>query len=244
MNIAAIIMAAGKGERMKARLHKVLHKVGGKPLVWYGLENIKNAGISNVNVVVGSQANQIKKALGDDVNFIKSEPKGTGWAVKVALPEIDHKFSTILVINGDDAVFYKTQTIKELIQKHLDSKAKMTVLTSIQENTSISGRVIRDKKGRFLSIKANSKLSEEELKSNKEIICGIYLFEREWLERELSELLPSKISGEYLLTSLIFSAIEQNSLLDVKLRDSNEWRSVNNKQELLEARKLWRQIHG
>lgn len=241
--IASIILAAGRGTRMKSQKAKPLQTVGGKTLVTHAINQLQNLEIDKRICVIGFQSEKVKKVIGKGAQTIVQEPQlGTGHAVLVALPLISANYSTILVMNADDAVFYQTSTLKNIIKEHLESRVKMTIVTSIQEKTNVSGRVIRDKSDQIIDIKANSKMSSEELTQNHEVVCGIYLFDRSWVEKFLPK--TQRVSnGEYLLTDLIYVAIRQNTLKGIKLSDSNQWRSINTLEELISARRLWKELH-
>lgn len=242
--ITAIVLAAGKGTRMKSQLPKVLHKVDGKPILHYTLENLSKLNLGKTLTVIGYKANLVKKTIGNKSQcIIQQEQMGTGHAVSEALPYLPEKCTTVLIVNGDDSAFYKHQTLVDIINKHLQSSAKMTILTSIQEGVEVSGRVIRNKQGKMVTVKANSELTEEQLKHNHEVVCGFYLFERKWLQEELPKVEKSR-SGEYNITALIYTALSTSKLQDIQLEDSNEWKSINTKNELKRARQLWRKLYA
>lgn len=243
MKIASIILAAGRGSRMSSSLPKVLQKINKKPLILHSLEKLKKLNLDKIIVVVGYGKDQVLKTIKDTEWIEQTELLGTGYATKIALSKIPRDIRTVMVVNGDDSVFYKPQTLKKIIDKHLKSAAKMTIVTSIQDRVDISGRVIRDEKGRILQIKPNSKMSHEELQREKEVICGLYLFDRNWMEKELPRVEKGK-AGEYNLTTLIDFALAQDKLLDIRLKDPNEWRSINTPRELKAARALWRNLYG
>lgn len=233
--VSAIVLAAGKGTRMKSDLPKVLHQVGDKPMIMHTLDILSQLKLDQILVVVGYKSDLVKKALEKDWNFVEQKNQlGTGHAVKVSMPHIAKNCETILVVNGDDSLFYQPQTIKNFIKSHSKKAASLSVLTALHPTAQVSGRVLRDNQGRFAGIEPGQ--------TGDEVICGLYLFNKRWLEIHLPNLKKSK-SGEYLLTDLIELALEQGALNEVKLSDPNEWRSVNTPKELAEARALWRKIH-
>lgn len=240
--IAAIILAAGQGTRMKSEIPKVLHTIGGKPIVWHTLTMLNQLNIDNILIVIGYKEDQVKAQLGPSHNYIsQKEQLGTGHAVSQSLPHLPPNISTIIVLNGDDSAFYQPNTVANFIDQHLKANAKMTIVTTIQKDVEISGRVIRNKDGDITGIKANSQMSEEELRNNNELVCGLYLFDRQWLEKYLPKVEISR-SGEYNITGLIGIAIQQSSLQALKLPDSAQWQSINTQRELEKARRLWQQL--
>lgn len=243
-HIIAIILAGGKGTRMESDLPKVLHTINNKPLVQHTIEKLLLAGLKEIIVVVGYKENKIREALGDSVSFVsQKEPLGTGHAVLQVLPLLPPETTTIVVLNGDDSAFYKPETLKQVINEHLKSKAMMTILTTEQKDAEVSGRVMRDKNNKIAGIKANSKMSAEELRNNNELVCGLYLFNRKWLEKNLPKVEISP-KGEYNITGLIEVAIQEKALQDIKLTDPDEWKSVNTQKELQKAQLLWKQLYG
>ncbi|MBI4038176.1 NTP transferase domain-containing protein [Candidatus Daviesbacteria bacterium] len=241
--IAAIVLAAGKGTRMGSSIPKVLLQIGGKTLVTHTLDKLQVVGINHIYIVVGFQKNEVKKILDKKWNFIDQKKMlGTGDAVKKALRHIPKEVDKILVINSDDALFYQPKTLTEIIHRYLKSKAKMTILTSIQKGVDISGRVIRNEIGKIIEIKPNSQMSEEELKQNNEVVCGLYIFDRDWLEKELPKIKPGK-KGEYNITSLIDIALQFNLLQDIILSNPDEWRSINTPREYKNAKNLWQKLY-
>lgn len=240
--IAAIVLAAGKGTRMNSELPKVLHTIEDKPIVQYTLNTLDKLGLGTTLVVVGYKEEQVRQSLGETHNYIsQKEQLGTGHAVLQALPNLPDEINTVLVLNGDDSAFYKAETLAHLINQHLESGTSMTILTTIRKDAAISGRVIRNAQGQVTGIKANSKMSEEELKKNNELICGLYLFKRQWLEENLPKVEISP-KGEYNITGLIDTAIQQSSLQTLELSDPCEWQSINTQEELEKARKLWKSL--
>jgi len=239
-SIATIILAGGKGTRMNSDLPKVLHKVGGQPIVNHILNQLEQLKLGQIYVVIGHKKELVKSKLGTKWQYVTQEqPLGTGDAVKTALNILDGQPETIVVFNGDDSAFYTKKTIQKILKSHHESNSKMTILTAIKENVDISGRVMRDSQGKIVEIKANSKMSPEELREHNELVCGFYLFDGKWLEEQLHKVEPSK-NGEYNITKLIDFALKENNLLDITLADPHEWQSINTKRELAKARRLWR----
>ncbi|MCL4367066.1 NTP transferase domain-containing protein [Patescibacteria group bacterium] len=242
--VAAIVLAGGKGTRMNSDLPKVLHKIQGKPIVSHTILVLEKIGLGHINVVTGYKAELVKKTLGKNLNYsLQSEPLGTGHAVLSALPSIPKNITDIIVINGDDSAFYRPETISNIIRQHQQLNMAMTIVTTINEEAAVSGRVIRNQYGKIIGVKANSKLTPAELASNHEMVCGLYLFKRHFLEEHLPKVEFSP-KGEYNITALISTAIGLSELHDIRLENPQEWQSINTQRELQKARKLWKSFKG
>ncbi|QQG43251.1 MAG: NTP transferase domain-containing protein [Candidatus Daviesbacteria bacterium] len=234
-NVCAIVLAAGKGTRMQSSKPKVLSTINHQPILALTLKIFKKLNLEKILIVIGYKSDLVKKTLGDSWNFVQQKDLlGTGHAVLVALPALPTNCQTVVVINGDDSCFYKASTLTKIIYNHLKSAAKMTIMATVSKNAAISGRVVRDSSGKMIGIKTGQ--------DGNEVVCGIYLFNRKWLETRLPKV-KKALSGEILLTSLISVALEEGSLNEVKLTDPNQWRSINTKKELLAARRLWQKLH-
>lgn len=233
--VIAIVLAAGKGTRMESQKPKVLFTINRQPILSLTLKILKQLNLDKILVVIGYKSNLVRKTLGDSWDFVEqTELLGTGHAVLVALPFLPNSCQTVMVVNGDDSCFYKTQTLTKIIQNHLKSAAKMTIVATVSRNAAISGRVVRNEEGKMTGIKPGQEGSE--------VVCGLYLFDRNWLETNLPKIEKAK-SGEILLTRLIWRALEEGSLNEVKLTDPNQWRSINTQKELMSARRLWQKLH-
>ena len=239
-SIAVIILAAGRGTRMYSTLPKVLFTINKKPILAISLEKLDKLRLGQNLIVVGYRKELVQRKIriktGKRYQYIdQKELLGTGHAVLQALPHLSPQIQTVMVINGDDSAFYKTKTLKDIINQHINSKAKMTIVTANLKRADVYGRVVRDDTGRITNIKPD--------RDGSEIVCGLYLFDRLWLEEYLPKLEKSD-SGEYLLPRLIFTALENGALNSVKLADPKEWRSIDTPKELIDARKLWGDLYG
>jgi len=244
-SIEAIIIAAGKGTRLAggnpSPLPKVLYEIGGKPIISYTLELLKKVGLNKIIIVVGHQSELVKKAVGKDYKFaFQPQQLGTGHAVKTGLSEVSPQTQHVLVINGDDSAFYRPETIQKVVGRHLEEQNTLTFVTIEVEYPSGLGRVIR-KDGKLVRIVEENEASEEE-KKIKEVNDGVYIFNRAWLEKNISKIKKSP-SGEYYLVDLIGLAAESGERIEaVKLPNSSEWRGINTTDELKLADQLKRKI--
>lgn len=242
--IAAIVLAGGKGTRMGSNKPKPLHFLGGKPMLFHTIKHLKKAEISKIEVVVSYKKEAVKKAISELIRcgFVnQSEPTGTAHAVKCALTEISPLFKAVLVLNGDDSAFYKPETFKTVIHNHTKNNKKMTVVTTICKGTKLNSRVIRDRSGKFLGFRNIKDIPSDEVVSNHEVITGFYIFNRGWLEENIKKI-EIGTNGEYNLPTLIRLALREGQVNDFMIDDSREWQSINDKEELYKARKLWKKL--
>ena len=201
MNFKAIILAAGKGTRMKSKYPKVIHKVCGKEMVNHIIDVSKRSGVKDVVAILGHESEVVKKVLPKDTMIaMQTKQLGTGHAVKMAKEYINDE-DTIVILCGDTPLI-KEETLKKLFDYHIENDYTVTVLTTKVENPNGYGRVIRDKNGDLLKIVEQKDGNEQELEVN-EINSGIYCFKGEMLRESLDLLDNNNAQGEYYLTDTI-----------------------------------------
>jgi len=232
MKTVAVVLAAGKGVRMRSDLPKVSHLIFGKPMITWVLEAVKGLGIDDVFVVVGYRSEMVKSECEDfNVTFVEQkEQMGTGHAVMQAATHI--KDSLVIVLNGDMPLI-KTDTLKEFISQHLRSKsASATVLTAMLPDPGSYGRIVRSRDERILKIVEQRDATEEEL-AIKEINTGTYCFNSRDLFNALNEVKPDNAQKEYYLTDVIGILTKRDlPVYAYKARDPNEVLGVNTIEEL------------
>ena len=235
-DLSGIILAAGKGTRMKSRLPKAIHTICGRPMISFSLENLRNAGIINLIPVVGFNRHLVLREISRNLNFvIQRKTLGTGNAVKIALAKIDDKNKHVLVINADDSAFYKPETIKSVIETHKQNNSVITFVSLIQDDPTGLGRVVRNKDGGLKAI-IEEKDADNQQKKIKEVNDGLYIFNQKWLRKNINNLVKSPVTGEYYLTDLLKLAIGQKEKISIyKLPNSDEWQGINNPDQLCEA---------
>lgn len=237
-NIATIVLAAGKGTRLSGGAPsprpKVLYEVGGKPIILHTIEKLRKIGFGKIVIVVGHKAEDVKSAVGKGFIFAHQGKRlGTGHAAKVGLSYVSKGTKNIIVLNGDDSAFYKSETIKEVVEQHLSQRNTITFVTLTQGDPTGLGRIIR-KGGKVVGI-VEEKDATQDQKRIREINDGLYLFNRNWLEKYLPTIKKSAV-GEYYLVDLISLAVNQNEKVEAyKLSDSTEWKGVNTPEELSAA---------
>ncbi|MCJ7577095.1 MAG: NTP transferase domain-containing protein [candidate division Zixibacteria bacterium] len=231
--IVAVILAAGKGKRMKSDLPKVLHKLGGKPMVEYVVETAKRVGVEKIILVVGHKRDKTQKLLKHlDVEFvIQEEQLGTGHAVMQAKDHLTNFDGDVLILCGDMPLL-KSDTVRRLLEEHRRKKAVTTVLTAILEDPSGYGRIIRDEKGMVQKIVEEGDASADE-KKVKEINTGTFCFDSKSLFSVLDKITPDNKQGEYYLTDALEFLRKKNlPIWAVVVSNPQEGLGINSQEEL------------
>lgn len=240
--IAAIILAAGKGKRMKTlKQNKVVFKLADKHMILYTVDLLDKLKIETKIVVVGFAKKSVMDALKNRVIYaIQKKRLGTAHAVLCALEKLPKNVSDVLILQGDDSAFYKKQTIAKLIDLHLPSKGAFTFLTIEVDNPAGLGRIIRDKNDKLVAV-AEEKDATEEKKKINEVNPACYVISVNFLNKYLKKIEKSKVTGEYYLTSLIDLAIKNNEKIEAVKAGKIAWRGINTPSELKEAERLFLQ---
>ncbi|MBP5737790.1 MAG: NTP transferase domain-containing protein [Abditibacteriota bacterium] len=202
MNIAAVIMAAGRSTRMRSALPKGAHKICGKPMARHIIDTCRGAGADKIIVVVGHEKEKMMAALGDDVTYVEQkEQKGTGHACAQAFPELTEDVGTVLVFPADTPLV-DVKTVKDLIKTHKTEDNSVTLLGAYLSDALSYGRIIRGK-GTEIKAVVESKDADEETLKIGEFNTSIYAFRRDFLISSVSKLSTNNAQGEYYLTDLI-----------------------------------------
>lgn len=248
--ICAIVLAGGKGTRMNSSLPKVLHKIAGKPIIFWTLELLKELNFENPIVVTGYEADLVKETIkkgGYEVSFARQEKSlGTADAVSEGLKKAPQDCKTILVLFGDDSALYTPDTIRKFLSYHQNSNHPMIIITVKKDQPTPLGGLEKDGEGNVIGILTQGQMLENGIKEN-DVVCGAFCFERKWLEENLPRVAKSKISGEYPLPALIKIAADQNLFTGTyELKNPNEWSSINTLEELKRADEVKRRMifHG
>lgn len=231
-DIVAVVLAAGKGTRMKSNKSKLVHKIYGKELVKRVVETAEKSDIKDIIAVVGYKKEEVQRVLGDTVKYAyQEEMLGTGHAVLQAEEYLEGRKGKVVVLNGDVPII-RPETIKKLIEKSIKNKEYATVLTAIYNNPTGYGRIIRDDGGNVKEIVEEKDLSEEQ-KSNKEINAGIYCFDIDELLKALKELKPNNAQGELYLTDVVKIMNDKGLKTGaVIVKDNTEILGVNDRMQL------------
>ncbi|RSL30036.1 bifunctional UDP-N-acetylglucosamine diphosphorylase/glucosamine-1-phosphate N-acetyltransferase GlmU [Salibacterium salarium] len=240
-NRYAVILAAGQGKRMKSDLYKVLHPVNGKPMVEHVVDQVTDAGLTEVVTVVGHGAGAVKEHLGNRVSYVLQEEQlGTGHAVVQAKDLLEEKSGVTVVLCGDTPLI-RAETMQALMDHHEQTSAKATVLTAHAEDPSGYGRVIRDEKGRVTRIVEHKDADNDE-KQVKEINTGTYCFDNEMLFQALAEVGNDNAQGEYYLPDVIEILKSRGEVLSAwQTPDFSETIGVNDRVALSKAEKALKQ---
>lgn len=201
-NRFAVILAAGKGTRMKSKLYKVLHPVCGKPMVQHVVDQVSQLGLQKLVTVVGHGAEMVQEQLGNVSEFaLQAEQLGTAHAVDQAASVLANEEGTTLVICGDTPLI-TAETMEALLQQHKEAGAMATVLTAYIEEPAGYGRIIRNENGHVEKIVEHKDANEKEL-AIKEINTGTYCFDNKALFASLSKVSNDNVQGEYYLPDVI-----------------------------------------
>lgn len=235
-NIAAVILAAGKGTRIQANTtNKVALKLAGQPIVSYIVSLFRSLRITDIVVVIGFAADSVRSALGDSVKYaVQTEQLGTADAFKTGLAKINPSTKRVISVYGDDSAFYTPQVVQAL----LAIQADVAFVTVKLDNPTGLGRVIRDSQGQVTAIIEEKNATPAQKKIN-EINTGLYCFDRHFIEQYLDEIKLNPLSKEYYLTDIIKVAIKNKHPVKALLwPDNSIWFGVNTKAELNQARQL------
>lgn len=239
--LLTVVLAAGKGTRMKSKLPKVLHKVGGKAMLEKVLDAANEAGSTRNVVVVGFGGDVVKSAIGNQAEFVEqSEQLGTGHAVMQAQEVLKDFDGTVMVLCGDTPLLTGS-LLKKLYEEHQKVGAKATVLTAKMPDATGYGRVIRLADGSVSKIVEQKDANSEELLVD-EVNSGIYCFDREALFGALAKLNCNNAQGEYYLTD-VFSILneQREKVWAVTADDYEQTLGINSRVQLANAERILRE---
>ncbi|RDV84637.1 bifunctional UDP-N-acetylglucosamine diphosphorylase/glucosamine-1-phosphate N-acetyltransferase GlmU [Ammonifex thiophilus] len=234
MELTAVILAAGKGTRMKSRLPKVLHKVAGRPMLEFVLEAAKEAGASRTIVVVGHEGEEVAAAVGDRAEIVwQREQLGTGHALLQAREALAGYEGDILVLPGD-VPLVRGETLRSFWQLHRRKGVAATVLTTELEDPTGYGRIVRDAEGRLRRIVEHKDAAPAE-REIKEVNTGIYCF-RPVVFQVLPKIRPDNVQKEYYLTDAVDLLLREGlEVACFRGEDPEEFLGINDRRQLAEA---------
>jgi bifunctional UDP-N-acetylglucosamine pyrophosphorylase/glucosamine-1-phosphate N-acetyltransferase len=240
-NRYVIILAAGKGTRMKSKLYKVLHPVAGKPMVEHIMDQVEKTNPSEVVTIVGHGAEAIKSHLGERSQYaLQAEQLGTGHAVLQAEALLAGKKGTTLVITGDTPLL-TAETLTNLFDYHQGKNASATILTAHAEDPTGYGRIIRDHVGIVEKIVEQKDATEQEARV-QEINTGTFCFDNEALFHALSKINTNNAQGEYYLTDIIeILKKEGKAVAAYQMADFEEAMGINDRVALALANQIMHQ---
>lgn len=236
MHFVTIIMAAGKGTRMKSDLAKVLHPLNGQPMIHYVIQLARDLGSHRVIAVIGHQKERVKETLKNErIEFAIQEPQlGTGHAVMQTENLLENYDGSVLVLSGDVPILTH-DTMKKLIALHKEESAVATVLTTHMPDPTGYGRVIRNADGSVRKVVEHKDATEEE-KKIREINSGIYMFQSQDLFHALKKINSNNAQNEYYLPDVLKVFIDEGKKVCAYItEDYREISGINTVEQLKEA---------
>lgn len=235
-----LVLAAGKGKRMKSDLPKVIHKVCGKEMVNHVIDLMRKSDVNDVNVIIGKGAQQLKNATATrNVSYsFQNDQLGTGHAVMCARDYLKGKDGTVIILNGDAPLMTK-DTIKKCIKFHEQGNFKATLITSRLTDPNGYGRIVRDSNGCVTKIVEHKDCSREELKIT-EINSGMYCFDIKTLLNGLDKLNNNNAQGEYYLTDMVQILKDSGENVGATVVEFEQTLGVNSREQLADVEKIMR----
>ncbi|MEN8005636.1 MAG: NTP transferase domain-containing protein [Candidatus Krumholzibacteriota bacterium] len=236
--VDAVLLAAGKGTRMKSDLPKVLHRIADRPLLDHVLDTVAKVGIDHTVVVVGHQAGLVEESCRrDGTEFVLQEPQlGTGHAVQVAAGNLRPGGYTVVL--AGDVPLLRAETLERLVEGTVSGGAAAVVLTCVVDDAGAYGRIVKDSAGRVLKIVEARDASESELALG-EYNTGVFCFKTERLIEALGNLTTDNQQGEYYLTDTVAYLVEAGHPVEaVATLDPDEVVGINTVAELAVAESL------
>jgi bifunctional UDP-N-acetylglucosamine pyrophosphorylase/glucosamine-1-phosphate N-acetyltransferase len=238
-NVAALVLAAGKGTRMYSDLAKVLHPIYGRPMLSYLLAALKELRLGRVLVVVGHQAGRIQEIFAEaPVEWVlQREQLGTGHAVLCALPHLTDFAGSVLICCGDTPLL-TTKTLRMFLTAHVNSDNDLSVLSMLLDDPGTYGRILRNSAGEVSGIVEAKDATGEEIHI-REVNTGIYCVGGALLHEVIPAISNANAQGEYYLTDMIGLAVERGwKVQAVAGSDPKEFMGVNTEEELKVAERI------
>lgn len=240
MEIKAVILAAGKGTRMKSNTPKVLHKIFEKPLLGYVLDNVKDI-TNEAFVIVGHHAEEVTDYVNKNYlsakTVLQSPQLGTGHAVSMVCPSLENFDGQVIILCGDTPLITE-ETLKNFIDYHNSCNSDLTVMSTIFDNPTNYGRIIREEDNSLKCI-VEEKDATPEQKTVKEVNAGIYCLNWSKIKPAFSQLTSNNAQGEYYLTDIISWGKKNNLNVNAYiLENSDEIYGINSRQNLATATKI------
>lgn len=237
----AIILAAGRGTRMRSETPKPLHLLAGKPFISHIFDALLELDISDPIVVVGHKKEEVMRAVSTfqpNAQFvIQTETLGTGHAVKTALPILNDTEPTLILVG--DRPLYTSVTLRALADEHLNQKAVFSMTVATLEDHTTHGRVARDKTGQVTAIVEYKELTPETAHI-REVNLGAYLADPIWLKKVVPTITQQPNSGEYALLEIVAMASQANlPIATLDLVDIDESMGIDTPEDLLHAEEIF-----
>jgi len=241
MRIAAVLLAAGQGTRMKSDLPKVLHLLVGKPMLWHTLQAVKQASSEKPVVIIGHGADKVRDFVGDEAVCVLQEPQlGTGNAAMQAESVLKGK-SDYVIVTYADMPLLRGETFQQLVETQKQNTGPISMLTVIAEDPRGFGRIVRKEDDTVAAI-VEEYVATPEQKAIKELNVGAYCFSADWLWEALGRIQKNPKKGEYYLTDTIELAVGDGLPVRALVHDNLvETIGINTRVHLAEAEAAMRQ---
>jgi UDP-N-acetylglucosamine diphosphorylase/glucosamine-1-phosphate N-acetyltransferase len=241
--VAVIILAAGLGTRMKSSKAKVLHEILGKPMVMYVVDVAKKIAGDNVILVIGNQAEKVRKVVSKQTNFffaLQEEQLGTGHAVLCAIPKVPSHVREVVILCGDVPLLSE-KTILNLFEDHMKAERDISLLAVEIENPKGYGRILIDDNRCLTGIIEEADASEEQ-KRLKIVNTGIYCIKKEVLFDSLKKITSDNVKGEFYLTDIVKIGYRNKNTMGVLVGENwEETVGVNTPEDLMTAETIMRE---
>jgi len=235
-----IILAAGKGVRMKSEWPKMSHLLLGKPLITYPIKVLKRIGIKRIITVIGYKKDLLLPYVKDTQIAIQKRLLGTGDALLSTERYLKDFKGTLLVLSGD-VPLVEEKTLKDLLRYHEETESFVTILVTEMDNPSGYGRILRNENGEVIKIVEETDLEEEDLERLKEVNTGIYCFKSPAIFSYLKKIKINPHKKEYYLTDVIgLISKDKEKISTYFIKDYEEVLGINNRRDLSRAEKIMR----
>lgn len=245
--LAVVILAAGKGTRMKSKTQKILHEVGGQPMVAHVFEATAEVADVPPVLVVSPDEDGLQRLFGEQAWYVtQSEQMGTGHAALMAKPVLAGKSEQVIVTYADMPLL-RSKTLRNLAQTQAQDGVFLSMLSVMGEPASSFGRVVRNEAGEVVEIvevaEAKQRPNTAELLDIRELNVGVYCFDAEWLWQQLPQLpiRQARSGQEYYLTDMVGRAVEQGRKVEaIVVEDADECLGAGTRAELTAVEKAFR----
>ena len=247
MTLAIVLLAAGYGTRMKSKKQKILHEVGGKPMMLHVFEAVEQVADVPPVLVVGPGADEVRRLIGDRAVYVEQpEQLGTGHATRMAMPVLAGGAEQVLVTYGDMPLL-RAETMRRLAQVQAETEAALSLLSVPGETSSTFGRVVRDEAGAVVEVvevaEARKRPAPDHYLHIRELNAGVYCFDATWLWQNIGDLplRQARSRQEYYLTDMIELAVGQGLRVEAMVtEDADECLGAGTRAELVFVERAFR----